>query len=167
MARSIPSAMASRSCSAASGGPRVSTTDSPWFASIKRTASSTPHSSCGLIVNPRCFVSSDISPGARTILPPVNGTLLTQTRTFTTSDSSLDSEVVRIKDRCGAGHRHRDRVALAHVFDGQGCAGNGMLGRQVCHEDVLADRRPGAGARDVRAPAFAVDDSLAVAGEDG
>src|SRR5438034_864094 len=56
MARSTPSAMASRSCSMASGGPRVITTESPLFASIRRTASSTPHSSCGLMVKPRCWV---------------------------------------------------------------------------------------------------------------
>ena len=57
IARSIPSAIASRSCSSASAGPSVRTTDSPPWASISRTASSTPHSSCGLIVNPRCLVS--------------------------------------------------------------------------------------------------------------
>ena len=79
----MPSDIASRSCSTASGGPRVSTTDSPPPASMIRTASSTPHSSCGLIVKPRCRVSSAVPSALSTILPPVNGTRLTQTRIFT------------------------------------------------------------------------------------
>ena len=57
----MPSAIASRSCSSASAGPSASTTDSPPFASISRTASSTPHSSWGLIVKPRWRVWIDCS----------------------------------------------------------------------------------------------------------
>ena len=78
----MPIAIASRSCSSASAGPSVSTTDSPPCASTSRIASSTPHSSCGLIVNPRCFVSSACSSAVSTILPPVRGTRFTQTRIF-------------------------------------------------------------------------------------
>ena len=47
IARSAPSARHSRSCSSASGGPSVSTVTEPPPASTIRTASSTPHSSCG------------------------------------------------------------------------------------------------------------------------
>src|SRR2546426_9408395 len=41
-----------------------------------------------------------------------------------------------------------------------------MLRRQVRHQDVLANRRAGAGTRDVRAPAVPVDDSLALMRQD-
>ena len=78
MPRSAPIAMQSRSCSSASAGPSVSTTTSPPPASTIRTASSTPHSSCGLIVKPRCFVSSACASAVSTMRPPVIGTRLTQ-----------------------------------------------------------------------------------------
>ena len=72
--------MQSRSCSSASGGPSVSTTDcAAARASTIRTASSTAHSSCGLIVKPRCRVWISCASSVRTILPPVIGTRLTQT----------------------------------------------------------------------------------------
>ena len=61
-------------------GPSVSTVTSPPCCSTSRTASSTPHSSCGLIVKPRWRVSSACSSAVSTILPPVSGTRLTQTR---------------------------------------------------------------------------------------
>ena len=76
----MPSAMQSRSCSSASAGPSVSTVEEPPLASISRTASSTPHSSCGLIVNPRWRVSMACSSAVRTIRPPVIGTRFTQQR---------------------------------------------------------------------------------------
>ena len=44
-----------------------------------RTASSTPHSSCGEIVKPRCCVSIACSSSVSTIFPPVIGTRFTQT----------------------------------------------------------------------------------------
>jgi hypothetical protein len=65
----------------------VSTVDEPPFASIRRTASSTPHSSCGLIVKPRWRVSMACSSAVRTIRPPVIGTRFTQQRTF--SDTAI------------------------------------------------------------------------------
>ena len=52
-ADSIPIATAFRSCSAAAGGPSVSAVVEPPWASTSRSASSTAHSSCGLIVKPR------------------------------------------------------------------------------------------------------------------
>ena len=45
MPRSMPMAIMSRSCSSASAGPSVSTTDSPPCASTSRIASSAAHSS--------------------------------------------------------------------------------------------------------------------------
>ena len=57
-ARDAPSASMSRSWSAASAGPRVSTVTPPPYRSVSRTASSTAHSSCGLTVNPDMRVSS-------------------------------------------------------------------------------------------------------------
>ena len=85
----MPSAIASRSCSSASAGPSVSTSTSPPCCSTRRTASSTAHSSCGLIVKPRWRVSIACSSGVRTIRPPVIGTRLTQTRTFTSGSSQF------------------------------------------------------------------------------
>ena len=110
----MPIAMHSRSCSSASGGPSVSTTDSPPCASTSRTASSTPHSSCGLIVKPRWRVSIACSSSVSTIRPPVIGTRLTQTEDL----SRPDPRVLGVEDRRRAGDRDRDRVALAHVLDG-------------------------------------------------
>ena len=87
IARSAPIAMQSRSCSSASAGPSVSTTDSPPPASTIRTASSTAHSSCGLIVKPRWRVWISCASSLRTIRPPVIGTRLTQLRILTTGSS--------------------------------------------------------------------------------
>ena len=53
IAPSMPTAIASRSWSVASSGPRVRTVLDPPCASTIRTASSTAHSSCGLTVKPR------------------------------------------------------------------------------------------------------------------
>src|SRR5438067_7144792 len=164
-ARSTPRAIASRSCSTASGGPSVSTTESPLLTSTRRTASSTPHSSCGLIVKPRCWVLIARASSVSTIRPPVIGTRLTQTATR--KSLSPNARVVWIEQRRCAGDRNRNRVALAHVLHQQPVAGHGLLRRQVGHQDVLAHRRPGAGARDVRAAPAAIDDPLAVWREDG
>ena len=52
--------------------------------------------------------------------------------------------------------RHGDREELGHVLDRElGRALDRVLGRQVREQDVLADRRACAGARDVRAAALA------------
>src|SRR4051812_12020781 len=164
MAREMPIAIASRSCSSASAGPRVSTTDSPPCASTRRIASSTPHSSCGLMVKPRWRVSSACSSAVRTILPPVSGTRFTQTRIFM---SGPDPRVVGIEDGARADDVDRDAVALVHVLDGQLLrALNGVLRRQVREQDVLADGRAGAGAGDVRATALRVGQRGAVAERD-
>ena len=69
----------SRSWSAASGGPSVSTETVPPSRSVICTASSTAHSSCGLIVNPDIRVSTSCPSAVTTILPPTIGTRLTQT----------------------------------------------------------------------------------------
>ena len=65
-----------------------------------------------------------------------------------------------------AGDGHRDGVALAHVLDEQLLALDRVLGRQVGHQHVLADRRARAGRGDVRGTALAVDDPLAAGGQD-
>src|ERR1700674_1684663 len=105
------------------------TTDSPPFASMTRTASSTPHSSCGLMVNPRCRVSRACPSAVSTILPPVNGTRLTQTRmqrvTTESAASCPDAHVLGVEDRSRAGDRHGHRVPLTHVFDCEGGADHG------------------------------------------
>ena len=109
-----------------------------------------------------CLIACSSS--VSTILPPVIGTRLTQTRMFT-----LTSGSARSRDRTAAVESFVDdghRIALAHVLDRELLAHHRVLGRQVAHQDVLADRRPGARARHVRAAALAVDERLAVAGED-
>ena len=114
-ARSMPSAIMSRSCSSASGGPSVSTVDEPPCCSISRTASSTPHSSCGLTVKPRWRVEIARSSSVSTIFPPVRGTRLTQTRTFI--GSGADAGVLGIEHRRRVVRDDRNRIALAHVLD--------------------------------------------------
>ena len=115
----MPIAIASRSCSTASAGPSVSTADSPPCASTSRIASSTPHSSCGLIVNPRCASSSACSSAVSTIWPPVSGHALHADqdlhRTGSSCVSSGSNSGVGADD--GDGHR----VALVHVLDRSSC----------------------------------------------
>src|SRR5260370_1210979 len=79
-ARWAPSASAPRSCSIAAAGPRVSTQTEPPCRSVIRTASSTAHSSCGLIENPDARVAASCPSGVTAILPPTVGTRLMQTR---------------------------------------------------------------------------------------
>ena len=79
-ARCAPSASAPRSCSIAASGPRVSTETEPPSRSVICTASSTAHSSCGLIENPDARVSTSCPSGVTAILPPTVGTRLMQTR---------------------------------------------------------------------------------------
>ena len=78
-------------------------------------------------------------------------------RTRVLSGSNSDVESARA---------HGHRIPLAHVLDGQLLADLGVLRRQVAHQDVLADRRPGAGAGHVRASPLGVDQRVAVTGED-
>ena len=82
-ARPAPRASASRSWSIAASGPRVSTDTEPPARSVIWTASSTAHSSCGLIENPDIRVSTSCPSGVTAILPPTVGTRLTQTRIST------------------------------------------------------------------------------------
>ena len=83
IARFAPSASMSRNWSAACGGPRVSTVTEPPSRSTICTASSTPHSSCGLTVKPVIAVSTSCSSGVTTIVPPTIGTRFTQTQIST------------------------------------------------------------------------------------
>src|SRR4051794_17928871 len=165
-ARSIPIAIASRSWSSASTGPSVRTLDEPPPASTIRTASSTAHSSCGLIVNPRCRVSISSPSAVRKIRPPVAGTRLTQTRTFIRR-SGADPGVLGIEQRRRAGNRDCYRIALAEVLHDQPLADLRSLRRQIRHEQVLADRRSGSGRRHIRAAPLRVDDPCAVRRENG
>ena len=86
-ARPAPSARAPRSCSIATSGPRVSTDTEPPARSVICTASSTAHSSCGLMENPDIRVSTSCPSGVTAILPPTVGTRLTQTRISMTASS--------------------------------------------------------------------------------
>ena len=86
-ARPAPSARAPRSCSIAASGPRVSTDTVPPARSVICTASSTAHSSCGLMENPDIRVSTSCPSGVTAILPPTVGTRLTQTSISTTASS--------------------------------------------------------------------------------
>ena len=74
--------------------------------------------------------------------------------------------VLGVEHRRGVVGGDGDRIALAHVLHLELGAHHRVLGWQVAHEDVLADRRSGAGAGHVGAAAVGVGDRLAVAGED-
>src|ERR1700674_6134522 len=160
----MPKAIASRSCSTASAGPSVSTTESPLFASIRRTASSTPHSSCGLMVKPRCWVLIARPSSVSRIRPPVIGTRLTQTAMRNVL--SPDAGVLGVEEWRGPRDRDRHRVALAHVLDKQLVAQHRLLRCEVGHQDVLADRRPRPRTGHVRPASLPIDDPLAATGED-
>ena len=108
-----PTLAAYRSCSSASVGPRVMTVTSPPWVSVSWTASSTAHSSCGLVVKPR-WAASTAWPSTVTLMrAPGAGTRLTQTRILIRAGSGLHPRVVRIED--GTGGRHLHRVQLIHV----------------------------------------------------
>ena len=62
---------------------------------MSRIASSTAHSSCGLIANPDILVSTSWPSAVTTIVPPTIGTRLTQTRTST-------GPQLRIRSFCGS-----------------------------------------------------------------
>src|SRR4051794_2153933 len=163
MALSTPIAIASRSWSIASSEPSVRTVLVPPFDSTIRTASSTAHSSCGLTVNPRNFVSIACSSAVRLILPAVAGTRLTQTRTRM---SGLHTAVVGVEKRRRADDGDRHRIALPEILDLDLRAFDRVLRRQVGQEDVLADGRAGPGARHERTPALRVRDRAAIRGKD-
>src|SRR4051794_4875817 len=168
IARSIPMAIASRSCSSAAAGPSVRTAVEPPSFSTMRTASSTPHSSCGLIVWPRNFVSIACPSAVSTMRPPVCGTRLTQTRMFTTrAISCANPRVLRVEEGRRAGDRDRHWILLAQVFDEELVADDRLTGREIRHQEVPADRRAGSRRGHVRTAAPPVDERLPVRGQDG
>ena len=68
-----------------------------------RTASSTPHSSCGEIVKPRCLVWIACASSVSTMRPPVIGTRLTAhedphalTLAFSASNTGVESFVCTV-----------------------------------------------------------------------
>src|SRR5881296_1863757 len=103
--------------------------------------------------------------GVRTIVPPVAGTRLTQTRMFT-EPSRPNSGVLRVEQRRRPGDGHADRVALTEILDGELRPDLGVLRRQISHQQVLADGRPRSRRGRVRAAALGVDDPFPVAGQD-
>ena len=84
-------------------------------------------------------------------MPPVIGTRLTQTRILHERIRVFSGSKIGVEPTT----LDRDRVPLAQVLDGQLLADPRVLGRQVREQDVLADRRPRARARHVRAAALA------------
>ncbi len=86
-----PSARQARNCSSATAGPSVATVTDPPNRSTSRTASSTAHSSCGLIVKPDVFVSIARRSAVSVIAPPTVGTRLTQTRISITAAHRIRS----------------------------------------------------------------------------
>src|SRR5689334_630598 len=171
IARSIPIAIASRSWSAASSDPSARTVVVPPPASTIRTASSTAHSSCGLTVKARNFVSIARSSGVSVILPAVAGTRLTQTRMFIgvgspSSGSCAHPDVLRVEQRRRAHDVDRDGVALAEVLDLELVARDRLVGWQVREQDVLPDRWTRPGARHERAAALGIGDRSAIGGQD-
>src|SRR5258706_14030896 len=104
----------------------------------------------------------------RTIRPPVAGTRLTQTRMFTARapPSGPDPGVLGIEQRRRTGNGDRHRVALAEELDEELRALLGVLRREIRHQQMLPDRRPGPGARDIGATTLRADDPLPVEGQD-
>src|SRR6202043_122587 len=132
-----PNSRPSVSSSTARCAPRVSTDVVPPRRSVICTASSTAHSSCGLIENPDARVSTSCPSGVTAILPPTVGTRLTQTSISMTRLLATDPLVGRVEQRGGAGPRDRHRVLLAHVLHQQRVALDGLLGGQVGHQQGL------------------------------
>src|SRR6185437_14238947 len=104
---------------------RVSTETEPPSRSVICTASSTAHSSCGLIENPDARVSTSCRSGVTAIRPPTVGTRLMQT-SISMKPLAPDPRVLRVEQRGRAGPRHRDRVLLAHVLHLQRGAFDGV-----------------------------------------
>src|SRR3954454_12228549 len=96
-----------------------------------RTASSTAHSSCGLTTKPRNFVSMSRLSTVSVIRPPVAGTRLTQTSTFTETPLAPDALVGRVEQRRAARDGDRHRVPLPKVLNGERRPDDSVFGRQV------------------------------------
>src|SRR6478672_3979710 len=158
-----PTARADRSCSTASASPRVSTLARPPVAAATWTASSTAHSSWLLIVKPAYRPSTAWASSVSTTSPDESTTRLMQT---STSAMSADPLVAGVEEPGGVGRAHRHRVELLHVGHRQLVADHRLVGRQVGHQQVLAQRGRGARGGDVGVVAVAVGERAAVAGED-
>src|SRR5690606_15795566 len=139
-------------------GPAASTVALPPCLSTSRTASSTAHSSCGPMVNPRWRVSMSRPSSVSGTLAPGAGTRLTQTRMSKLIGSRLHPCIVRVEQRFPAHAGDRHRVLLAQVVGLRLRPLRRVLRRQIRHQQVLAERRAGARAGDVRTAALAVDD---------
>ena len=165
-ARVQPTARASRSCSTASAGPRVSTVAAPpvasaiWIGDLDRR---TPRA--GWSCSPTWRASTACCPRTAGPGPERLGHPLDADQDVG-HVISLGSVRCRVEQRCRVGRADGDRVALLHVVDRQLGADDGLLGRQVGHQQVLAERRRRTGRCDVGAVAVAVDERLAVRRED-
>ena len=162
-AADAPSARHARSCSSASTGPSDTTVTEPPNRSTSRTASSTAHSSCGLMVNPDALVSMARESAVSVIAPPTVGTRLTQTRismaAFTASATPAGSNTAPW-DATVTGYGSPMYSTSSGVPD------RGQVGRQVRHQQVPADRRARPGRGHVRRPPERVHQARAVQGQD-
>src|SRR3954466_3532652 len=111
----------------------------PWV-STSRIASSTAHSSCGLVVNARLRASIARASGVRVICAPGAGTRLTHAR-MRTPASALHARVVGIEERPRAGDDHAHRVVLVHVAHAEVGALDRVLRREGREKKELARRR--------------------------
>src|SRR5271167_3483088 len=85
-----------------------------------------------------------------------------------TSNSTASASypgVFRIEQGGRSDYSDCDRVRLVQVLDNEVGALSRVPDRQVAKKDVLAHRRTGAGARDIRGPALVVHEPLAVCRE--
>src|ERR1700738_1721171 len=89
-----------------------------------------------------------------------------QTRTFIRPPPSAPhASVLRIEQGRGTDDRHRCRVLLAEVLDREPAANLRVLRGEEAHQDRLADRWAGPGARDVGAASMSIDHPLALRGQ--
>ena len=101
-AADAPRARQERNCSCAAAGPSVTTVTDPPNRSTSRTASSTAHSSCGLIVKPDALVSIARRSAVSVIAPPTVGTRLTQTKISITAAHRIRSPAGSNTAACAA-----------------------------------------------------------------
>ncbi len=132
-----PTEIEKRSCSSASGGPTVRTVMSPPCASTSRIASSTAHSSCGLVVNARFRASTARWSAVSVIWAPGAGTRFTHASTRSPDDwsatgsSALHARVVGIEQRSRPGDGDLHGVVLVHVANEQRVPDDRVFRRQV------------------------------------
>lgn len=133
-----PTDSASRSWSTDSAPPRVSTVADPWVASAIWVASSTAHSSCGLIVDPVIVASMPRPSAVMTGSVVACGTRLTHTSTSAIRQAP-DPQVLRVEQRRRVVGGHGDRVELLHVRHRELVADDRLVRREEGHEHVLAE----------------------------